>query len=145
MMDVESVITLFLIFLNILIVSYSLKNNSDNELKTSDNISKKSTNLHIFISNIVIFILINLSFMIFFVPLLVSIRIGFLNDILEFIFDFTLFHLDIYLIWSLFSKKYNFVKASIDFCIIQLIKIIVIYYFNYSPNILSNLLKWLMI
>ena len=60
MVEVESVITLFLIFLNMLIVSYSFKdniiNNSDHVLKTSDSIFKKSTNLPIFIVKIIVFL-----------------------------------------------------------------------------------------
>ena len=129
MIDVESVITLFLIFLNILIVSYSLKNNinnSDDKLKTSNSIFKKSTDLPIFIVKTVFFLSVILSFIIFFRPLVGSSRIGFLNDILEFILEFTFIHLVIYSICSLFYKKYNFVKISVAYCIWHVIKIIII-------------------
>ena len=141
MMDVESVITLFLIFLNILIVSYSFKNNiinnSDNELKTTDSILKKSTNLPIFIVKIIVFLSIILSFIIFSVPLLECISLWFPKDILEFIGefigDFTFAHLFFYLISFLFPPKYNFVQVSVYYCIWNLIKVII----NLSLPLLS--------
>ena len=137
MMDVESVITLFLIFLNILIVSYGFKdniiNNSDNELKTTDSILKRSTNLPIFIVKIIVFLSIILSFIIFSVPLLECISLGFSKDILEFIGDFTFAHLFFYLISFLFPPKYNFVQISVYYCIWNLIKVII----NLSLPLLS--------
>ena len=137
MIDFELIITLFLIFLNILIVIYSFKNNiinnSNNELKTTDSIFFKCTNLPILIVKIVVFLSVILSFLIFFGSLLESSRIGFLKDILEFILDFTFIHLVIYLICSLFSKKYNFIKISVTYCFIKLTQIII----NLSLPLLS--------
>ena len=127
MIDFELLITVFLIFLNILIVSYSFKKKDNNNLESNicDKFVEKMTNLPILIIKIVVFLSIILSFIIFFVPLLESSRIGFFKDLLEFILDFTFFHLVIYLICSLFSKKYNFIKISIAYCIIKLTQIII--------------------
>lgn len=129
MMDVELIITLFSIFLNILIVSYGFKNNtinnSDHVLKTSDSILKKSTNLPIFIVKIVVFSPIVLFFIIISIQLLKCLSLVFSNDILEYIAKFTVFHLIIYLICFLFSKKYNFDKISVGFFIWYLTKIII--------------------
>jgi len=137
MIDIESVITLFLIFLNILIVSYGFKdniiNNSDDELKTSDSILKRSTDLPIFIVKIIVFFSIILSFMIFSVSLSECISLVFPNDIVKFIVEyivgfivnFIFIHLFIYLICFLFSKKYNFVKISVVYCILDLTLVII--------------------
>ena len=135
MIDFELIITLFLIFLNILIVIYSFKKKDNNNLESNkcDKFVKKMTNLPILIIKIVVFLSIILSFIIFFVPLLESSRIGFFKDLLEFILDFTFFHLVIYLICSLFSKKYNFIKISVSYCIIKLTQIII----NLSLPLLS--------
>ena len=103
-------------------------NVEDNKLKTSDSILKKCINLLIFIVKIVVLLSIIWLFLKFIVPLVECINLEFSNYILEFILysilNFTFINLFIYLICYLFSKKYNFVKINVVYCILYFIQII---------------------
>ena len=132
MIDFELLITVFLIFLNILIVSYSFKKKDNNNLESNncDKIVEKCTNLPIYFVKIAVFFLI-IFFLSFITFILKSFQIQFLEDIIDFSLDFGSWHLLIYFIDYFIKEKYNFIKCSIYYIIRILIKTCFIFIANY--------------